>query len=190
MGSLWQRDRHRGLGGAGAGLRCRRGEMSSHLLLSRFNEISDLASLSYTTENKWFWFRYWQHSFKILLHVPSDASSFCLSAANLRAQGRRVDALRQDAGRDQREPRWSGGTGQRLIFRTPHWQPCSYTNTPKAHYTTLASSFSTHDNMNWPEETCRARRDRKDGFRRVLEVFWKVSRRVLEYICRNNERQV
>lgn len=51
------------------------------------------------------------------------------------------------------------------------WIPVHYT--PVAHYTTLASSFPTYYNMNWPEEMCRARRGRKYSVSRVLDVFFK-----------------
>lgn len=115
----------------------------------------------------------------------------CLPAANLCAEGWRVDALCQDAGWDQWEPRRGWGAGQRLMLQTPRWQllinffPVHSTHI--AHYTTLASNLSTYYNMNWPEEMCRARRDRRDSFRRVLYVFLETSRRLLEYLCRNNE---
>lgn len=39
-----------------------------------------------------------------------------------------------------------------------------------AQYPTLVSTFSTHSDMNWPEEMCRARRVRIDGFRQVVDV--------------------
>lgn len=80
------------------------------------------------------------------------------------------------------------------MLQTPRWRLLinffAVHSTRIAHYTTLASNLSTYYNMNWPEEMCRARRDRKDSFRQVLDVFLEVSRRVLEYICRNNECQV
>lgn len=121
---------------------------------------------------------FWRHSLQLFLDMLITCVVLCLSAANLRAQGRWVDALRQDAGWDQWEPRRSRGTGQRLMLRTPHWQllitfsPVHYTTYSTLHNTARGAAlsslwlpaFSTYYYMNWPEEICRAGMDRKDKF--------------------------
>ncbi len=185
MGSLGQRDCHWGLGRTGAGLRCRGGKMSSCITTKRWLFLhTGMSGALVTLLETWFWDVEPPILFAVTLFcfclMAVGRALLCLSAANLRAQGRRVDALCQDAGGDQREPRWSRGIGQRLILHTPHRQPRIYLSpvhyTPKAHYTTqhLASSFFHLVQMNWPEEMCRARRDREDSVRQVLDVFLKV----------------
>lgn len=77
MGSFWERDRHWGLRGTGAGLRRGRGTSSAAARPLLWSILFSLADL---------------------IHP-------CSSAANLRAQGGRVDALRQDSCGDQRESR-------------------------------------------------------------------------------------
>lgn len=105
MVSHWKRDRHRGLRWTCAGLWRRRGETSFLLTADSLNYFLVWFSSSLLKENS--------------SACMNCCATCCLSAANLCAQSWRVDTVRQDAGWDQREQRWSWGTGQCLMIQTP-----------------------------------------------------------------------
>lgn len=66
-----------------------------------------------------------------------------------------MDALRQDAGRDQREPRRGRGAGQRLKGRSA----TRYTQLNSASFCFLSALYDAH----WPGEICRAGSDRENN---------------------------
>lgn len=162
MVSHWKRDRHRGLRWTCAGLWCRRGETLFQLTVDCLNYFP-----------VWFCSLLLKEIKILLSSIPclTCCGMCCLSAANLRAQSWWVDTLRQDAGWNQREQRWSWGTCQRLMSQTPTLTTANtFLSSTQSTYSTLhdiargacflslwSLSFSTYYNMNWPEEMCRAR---------------------------------